>query len=338
MCCLTQKLVESLKLKLQRFQESKNQEISEVKQKFEDKCSEVVRLLSQVDSLQFELREKEEAIMKGREEVQQEKKRSEEIRAQLLTSETGGSSLRSHLSQSTERVKKLEIALAEKKAQLQAVEEKNHSLSLQLQNMQRNQHEVQKINSDERGHFTDTLSSMSVQHSHEMAKITQSMESLQLKLKEMKVSLDRAEQLLKVAKSELSSTAVNLKNKEEECRELYSSVEREIASRNETITKLTSLQTQYDSLCNDRQSMKEQLTYQSNELSQTQVKLSSVQQHCARLQQELQLQSEVHTTSTRRLEERERESSGQYERKIKELTIKLEKVSTTLYKVIYCSV
>ena len=320
-------------MKLQRLQDSKNQEISDMKQKLEEKNLEGVRLASQVDSLQTELKEKEDETKKNKEILQQEKKTSEQLSAQLLATEMGNTSLRSHVSQAEERLMKLEVGLAEKKTQLQATEEKNHSLYAQLQNVTRSLQELQKSSGDERAYFTETLGSMSIQHRQEVAKMTQNEEILQAKYKDVCDNLERLQKQLEIKKAELKSSADDSKCKNNELKELCASVDKEVSLRNDVTAKLTCLQSQYKTLCNEKREVEERLMHSSNELSQVQSKLSNVQQHCSTLQQELQLQNEVHATAVKRLEEREKDFIAQCERKVKELMIKLEKVSNPILNI-----
>lgn len=312
---------------MQRLQDSKNQEISDMKQKLEEKNLEGVRLASQVDSLQTELKEKEDETKKNKEILQHEKKTSEQLSAQLLATEMGNTSLRSHVSQAEERLMKLEVGLAEKKTQLQATEEKNHSLYAQLQNVTRSLQELQKSSGDERAYFTETLGSMSIQHRQEVAKMTQNEKILQAKYKDACDNLERLQKQLEIKKAELKSSADDSKCKNNELKELCASVDKEVSLRNDVTAKLTCLQSQYKTLCNEKREVEERLMHSSNELLQVQSKLANVQQHCSTLQQELQLQNEVHATAVKRLEEREKDSIAQCERKVKELMIKLEKVS-----------
>lgn len=327
------KLVESYKVKLQRLQDSKNQEIADMKQKMEEKTLEGVRLGSQVDSLQNELKEKEENLRKGQDSLQQEKKTTDELNAQLLATEIGNTSLRSHISQAEERLMKLEVGLAEKKTQLQGAEEKNHSLYTQLQNVSRSLQELQKASADERSYFTETLGSMSIQHRQEIAKMTTNEEILQAKYQETCDNFSRLQKQLELTKGDLRNAMESAKTKDIELKDLCASIDKEVSIRNDVTVKISHLQSQYDSLSNGKREVEGQLMHTSNELLQNQSKLANIQQHCSTLQQELQLQNEVHATAVKRMEEREKDSVEQSERKANEFMIKLEKSEERLQQV-----
>lgn len=301
--------------------------MSELKQHLEAKKSETLRLSSQLNSLQTELKEKDTVIRSEREVITKEKTTSEELQAKLLTSEVCNNSLQAQLSHLEDYNKKLKTELEEQKQQWQTTEENRIALSVQVQDLQRQLKQSEQICKEERQRFTEIMANTSIQHKEEIEKKTQNTDRLNKTCKQLQESLLETQRQLETLKLELSSITIKLSEKEDECCKLQVSMENEAALHSKVSIQLTHLQAKYDDTCAKEIELDSLVKLQKTELVQTCEKLKDVQDHCATLQQEMQVQNEVNTGTKKRLEEKNRDMAIKFEEEIEELNQKFDKVS-----------
>ena len=301
--------------------------MSELKQHLEAKKSETLRLSSQLNSLQTELKEKDTVIRSEREVIKKEKTTSEELQAKLLTSEICNNSLQAQLSHTEDYNKKLKTELEEQKQQWQTTEENRIALSVQVQDLQRQLKQSEQICKEERQRFTEIMANTSIQHKEEIEKKTQNTDRLNKTCKQLQESLLETQRQLETLKSELSNITIKLSEKEDQCCKLQVSMENEVALHSKVSIQLTHLQAKYDDICAEEIELDSLVKLQKVELVQACEKLKDVQDHCATLQQEMQVQNEVNTNTKKRLEEKNRDMTTKFEEEIEELNQKFDKVS-----------
>lgn len=299
-----------------------------------------MRLSSQLNSLQTELKEKDTIIRSEREVIKKEKTTSEELQTKLLTSELDKNSLQAQLLHSEDHNKKLKTELEEQKQQWQTTEENRITLSVQIQDIQKQLRQSEQICKEERQRFTEIMASTSIQHKEEIEKKTQNADQLNKTCKQLQESLLETQRQLETSKSELSSITTRLNAKEDEYRKLQVSMENEVASHSKVSTQLMHLQAKYDDICVKEKELDTLVKLQKTELDQTCEKLKEVQDRCATLQQEMQVQNEVNASTKKRLEEKNRGMATKFEQELEELNQKFDKVSCyqnscCLYQIYY---
>jgi chromosome segregation ATPase len=319
-------LIENLETKLKRQQEMRHQEIGELRKKFEEKQKEEMKFASQVKLLQSEVNQRKEVEKKDKEMLQKFKKTCEELQAQLQAGEVENVSLKARLTQAEERVGKLEANLKDRKAQLQATEEAAHSLTAQLEDTERKLQHTERLNNEERNHFTESMGTTSVQHKKEMTKLMQQIESMQVAKAKLEEALNKEQAILMKTNAELTNISDALRKREDECKMLHSSIEKEVSQRNEITSQLALLQTTYNEIQSEKKEMEASLGSSQSELRQSQGKLRELQNQHVSLEQEMKVQREISESSLKRMEEKGRELVMNHENKVKELKNNLIKM------------
>ena len=321
-----QKLSDSFQAKLQLLQNSKHQELLELKSQLESKRSEITKLNTKLASLQSEIMRYEEMVKKSNDDLDSEKKVLAELHMQLSASETNGINLRSHLSVLEEHIKTLDAKTESQKKELLEAEKQKQVQSEQLKITEARLNKIDKERKEEMTRFTEMMATMSIQNKEELERVKREKDMLQLTCEKLQQTLSSSQEQLDNSQRDLLTTSTELSKMETECKKLFISIQDEVSSREVLAKTLSGIQSEYDNTCEQLKILENQLKARNDELDQLKTRYKEAQVHCSTLQQELKLKGEVSAGTEKRLDEKHRETIEEFNKKINQFRNMLEKV------------
>ena len=317
---------DSFQAKLQLLQNSKHQELLELKSQLESKRSDITKLNTKLASLQSEIMRYEEMVKKSNDDLDGEKKVLAELQMQLSASETNGISVRSHLSVLEEHIKTLDAKTESQKKELLEAEKQKQVQSEQLKITEARLNKMDKERKEEMTRFTEMMATMSIQNKEELERIKREKDMLQLTCEKLQQTLSSSQEQLDNSRRDLLTTCTELSKMEAECKKLFISIQDEVSSREVLAKTLSTIQSKYDNTCEQLKSLENQLKVRNDELDQLKTRYKEAQDHCSTLQQELKLKGEVSAATEKRLNEKHSETIEEFNKKINQFRNMLEKV------------
>ena len=155
---------------------------------------------------------------------------------------------------------------------------------------------------------------------------TEASERMRVEREELLGTIARVKNELASSKVEIASSNASLMQAQQECNQLRSSINSEVATHAKMTNTLSELQLEHSETVDRLKELETQLREKVEENDRVRLRLEETQEHCTTLQEELRLQNEVSTASAKSMEMKMKEKIRHLQAKIDKVTQKLNQV------------